>query len=37
MLFQWKDVFVEILLKLLVGEVDIKLLKPVNLVFKKLK
>lgn len=29
-LFQWKDVFVEELLKFLVGKVDAKLLKPVH-------
>ena len=34
MLLQWKDVFVEILLELLIGIVDVKLLKPVNLVIQ---
>ena len=32
MLFQRKDVLVEVLLKLFIGVVDIELLKPVNLV-----
>ena len=34
MLLQWKDVFVEILLELLIGIVDVKLLRPVNLVIQ---
>lgn len=34
MLLQWKDVFVEILLELLIGIVDVELLKPVNLVIQ---
>ena len=34
MLLQWKDVFVEILLELLIGIVDVKLFKPVNLVIQ---
>ena len=34
MLLQWKDMFVEILLELLIGIVDVELLKPVNLVFQ---
>ena len=34
MLLQWKDVFVEILLELLIGIVDVELLKPVNLIIQ---
>ena len=34
MLLQWKDVFVEILLELLIDIVDVELLKPVNLVIQ---
>lgn len=35
MLFQRKDVLVEVLLKLFIGVIDIKLLKPVNLVIEQ--
>ena len=34
MLLQWKDVFVEILLELLIDIVDVELLKPVNLIIQ---
>lgn len=34
MLLQWKDVFVEVLLELLIGIVDVELLKPVHLVIQ---
>ena len=34
MLLQWEYMFIKVLLELLIGIVDVKLLKPVNLVMK---